>query len=234
MTRHDPRSSEQEKAHRGIRQEAQGSRADLLGVGRIHQRSHRQGRADRQQELDGYWETLVGVLPELGPAAHVIRKSTSAGLRRTDTGEEITGSGGLHAYIAIKDGTDAERLLKTLHDRCWLKGLGWMWVSQSGQLLQRSIVDRMVGGSERLVFEGPPVVEPPLAQDPEKRRPVFITGTVIDSRDACPSLSADEQKTLGKLIAEASRILEPERKRAQDAFVAAQVERRMRAGLSES
>ena len=43
-----------------------------------------------------------------------------------------------------------------------LLGLGWMVVSASGALLERSIVDRMVGGAERLVFEGGPMLVPPL------------------------------------------------------------------------
>jgi hypothetical protein len=65
--------------------------------------------------------------------------STSAGLSRTDTGEEFGGSGGLHVYITIKDGSDAVRFLKTLHARCWLAGYGWMNVGAAGQLLERSI-----------------------------------------------------------------------------------------------
>ena len=52
-------------------------------------------------------------------------------------------------------GADSERFLRALHDRCWLAGLGWMMVSASGALLERSIVDRMVGGAERLVLIGP-------------------------------------------------------------------------------
>ena len=38
-------------------------------------------------------------------------------------------------------------------------------VGAAGQLLERSIVDRMVGGPERLVFEGGPMLVPPLQQD---------------------------------------------------------------------
>ena len=49
-------------------------------------------------------------------------------------------------------------------------GFGWYMVGAGGQLLERSIVDRMVGAPERLVFEGAPVLDPPLAQDQESRR----------------------------------------------------------------
>ena len=74
-----------------------------------------------------------------------MRRSTSAGLFRTDTGEKLPGSNGLHVYVVVQDGADIERFLKTLHERCWLAGLGWLMVGAGGQLLERSIVDRMVG-----------------------------------------------------------------------------------------
>jgi hypothetical protein len=106
----------------------------------------------------GYWQALVAVLPELQTIARVTRRSTSSGLSRSDTGKQLPGSDGVHVYIAVRDGTDIERFLKTLHARCWLAGFGWMMVGASGQLLARSIVDRMVGAPERLVFEGDPIL----------------------------------------------------------------------------
>jgi hypothetical protein len=77
---------------------------------------------------------------QLANAARVIRKSTSAGLKRIDTGQEFAGSGGLHAFIIAMCGDDVERFLTTLHERCWLNGLGWMMVGAAGQYLDRSIV----------------------------------------------------------------------------------------------
>lgn len=60
----------------------------------------------------------------------------------------------MHVFILVQDGRDCERFLKTLHLRCWLAGFGWMMVGAGGQLLERSIVDRVVGSPERLGFEG--------------------------------------------------------------------------------
>jgi hypothetical protein len=148
--------------------------------------------AAKLNELGGFWQALVSVLPTLKEAAHVVRHSTSAGLRRTDTGEQFPGSGGLHVYLMARDGTDAERFLKTLHQRCWLNGLGWMMVGGGGQLLERSIIDRMVGAPERLVFEGPPIVVPPLTQDVAARRPVVTEGGMVDTVTACPPLTNAE------------------------------------------
>jgi hypothetical protein len=50
----------------------------------------------------------------------------------------------------------------------------------------------MVGAPERLVFEGPPILIKPLAQDAEARRPVATEGTVFDTVAHCPSLTSEE------------------------------------------
>jgi hypothetical protein len=181
----------------------------------------------------GFWNALVEVLPALKSVAHVMRASTSAGLTRTDTGEQLNGSNGQHGYVLIKDGRDIERFLKTLHDRCWLAGYGWMMVGSAGQLLERSIVDRSVFGAERLVFEGPPLLKPPLAQDAEQRRPIVSNGEALDSITACPPLTVVEKSALDALRAKETQRLAAESAKVRAAFVETQsnklVERR---GLS--
>jgi len=179
----------------------------------------------RLAAVGGMWNALVVVLPDLARAAYAIRRSTSAGLKRIDTGQELAGSNGLHTYIVARDGADAERFLKTLHERCWLKGYGWMMVGAAGQLLDRSIVDRMVGAGERLVFEGPPILTPPLIQDAEARRAITSAGEVIDTLAACPPLTLVERQTLRKLQAEASQRLLPERNRIREIYIAQFAER---------
>jgi hypothetical protein len=91
-----------------------------------------QSVADKIKELGGLWPALVSVIPELATVARVIRKSTSAGLFRADTGEMLPSTGGVHAFLAVQDGWDVERCLKTLHVRCWLSGLGWIMVGAGG------------------------------------------------------------------------------------------------------
>jgi hypothetical protein len=174
---------------------------------------------DRLDELGGYWAALRTVVPELERAGRVVRPSTSAGLFRTDTGEKLLGSNGLHVYVPVRDGTDIERFLKTLHDRCWLAGLGWMMVGGGGQLLERSIVDRMVGAPERLVFEGTPVLKPPLAQDAAIRRPIVTEGEILDSEIACPPLTIIEHVKLADLRAREAHRLAPQRAKARTDFI---------------
>jgi hypothetical protein len=190
--------------------------------------------AAEMQRLGGFWPSLLSVLPAVGPVAHVIRRSTSAGLFRTDTGEKLRGLGGLHAYLAVQDGGDVERFLEALHERCWLAGFGWMMIGAGGQLLERSIVDRMVGAPERLVFEGSPILEPPLRQDRESRRPAPADGEALDTVAACPPLTIVETSKLRQLKAKEAHRLGPESTKARTAFVAAQAKRLAeRTGMSE-
>jgi hypothetical protein len=175
--------------------------------------------AARIDEVGSYWQALVAIVPELGTVGRVIRASTSAGLFRTDTGERLPGSNGLHIYVPVWEGTDIERFLKTLHDRCWLAGFGWMTVGAGGQLLERSIVDRMVGAPERLVFEGPPILGAPLAQDDACRCPIVYEGNILDTSVVCPPLSVVEQAKLKELRAKEAHRLAQERAVARRVFV---------------
>ena len=173
----------------------------------------------------GFWPALVAVVPELAAVARVLRRSTSTGLYRSDTGEKLPGSSGLHVYLAVQDGADIDRFLKALHARCWLAGLGWLMVGAGGQLLERSIVDRMVGAPERLVFEGAPVLDPPLAQDMESRPPISKNGGALDTITACPPLSIVEQAKLRELRAKEADRLAPGSAKARTAFIKQQAER---------
>ena len=189
--------------------------------------------ADRIKAAGGFWSALVSVLPELETAGRVVRRSTSAGICRSDTGQTLPGSNGFHAFVLVQDGYDIERFLRTLHARCWLHGLGWMMVGAGGQLLDRSIVDRMVAGPERLVFEGAPVLEAPLMQDTASRRPSVTEGAALDTITACPPLTIVEQAKLRELRAKEAHRLASGAAKERAAFISKQ-SRRMaeRTGMS--
>lgn len=166
-----------------------------------------------QAHLDmagGYWEALLQIAPGLANAARVSRASTSAGLFNRNTGERYQGSGGQHDYVLVKDGADIPRALRVLHDRCWLHGCGWYLISGAGQLLERSIVDASVYGSERLVFEGPPDIVPPLMQDRAARACRPVDGSAIDTRVVIPDLTAEEKHAVATLRAAQRQALEPQ------------------------
>jgi len=149
--------------------------------------------SDRIDAAGGMWNALLTVAPELANAARVSRASTSAGLYRSDTREPIPGSNGVHHFVLVRDGRDIERFLKDLHERCWLHGFGWHLIGGAGQLLDRSIVDRMVGFGERLCFEGPALISSPLDQDQTKRAPEAVEGEAIRSDRAVRRLTEHER-----------------------------------------
>ena len=72
-------------------------------------------------------------------------------------------------------------------------GLGWHVIGRSGKLLERSLVDCTVGHGERLCFEGPPVIDPPLKQDTSKREPVVADGQAIETALTLGKLSEYQQ-----------------------------------------
>jgi len=164
--------------------------------------------SDRIDAAGGIWNALLTVAPELARAARVSRASTSAGLYRTDADEPIPGSNGMHHYVLVRDGGDVERFLGDLHDRCWLHGFGWHLIDRAGQLLDRSIVDRMVGFGERLCFEGPPVLVLPLAQDPAKRAPQAVEGEAIRSDRAVRRLTEYERHRVNEAKAASAKALD--------------------------
>jgi hypothetical protein len=180
---------------------------------------------NRVEAAGGFWPALVSVVPELATAGRVVRRSTSAGISRSDTGEALPGSNGLHVFPLVQDGADIERFLHTLHDRCWLAGFGWSMVGAGGQLLERSSVDRMVYAAERLVFEGDPVLVPPLTQDSGSRQATAYEGVALDTVTACPPLTIVEKARLTDLRAKEACRLAPDRAKARDQFVAEQAER---------
>lgn len=179
----------------------------------------------RIDDCGGFWAALVGVIPELASTARVARASTSSGLSRRDTGAPVPGSDGQHIYVLVQDGADIERFLRTLHDRCWLAGLGWLMVGAGGQLLDRSLVDRMVYAPERLVFEGAPILSRQLTQDQVLRRAMMHDGDLLDTITACPPLRIVERSALADLRAKEAHRLAPERGVVRARFIADQATR---------
>ena len=173
----------------------------------------------------GLWDVLVEVAPGLAQAARVERASTSAGLTNTTTGEPFPDSGGRHLFVHVADVSDIPRATDVLHDRCTLAGYGWAMVSKSGAILQRSIADRAVGAPEHLAFEGPPVVEPPLAQDAGARKPKAFDGGIIDTAAAIPDLTAAERAVLKALRGAMAADLAAEASRVKDKHVDGLVKR---------
>ena len=143
---------------------------------------------------------LNKLFPGIAAASVVIRRSTSAGIIDTETGTPCPGNHGCHIYLQVADGTDVRRALRSMHDRLFLCGLSWIALDVAGRHIERSIVDRSVGGPEHLAFEGAPIVVPPLRQDPQQRVPLYRPGLAFDTRAVIsPFIKDAELAELGQI-----------------------------------
>ncbi|WP_270934310.1 DUF927 domain-containing protein [Falsiroseomonas oryzae] len=149
------------------------------------------GMQARIQAAGGLLEALFGAMPELGLCAHLVRRSTSAGILNAE-GRLVGDSRNLHVYFVVTDGADIPRALKALHQRLCLAGLGAVVCSEAGKILTRSLIDVSVGDGSRLVFEAEPLVVAPLRRDRDAGRCTVIDGEILDTRAVLPDLTPDE------------------------------------------
>lgn len=173
---------------------------------------------------------LADLCPELAGCGRVYRESTSSNL--SHNGHVWSGSGGAHGYIGVEDATDIPRATEVLMQRAWLRGYGWIWISESGSLLVRSPIDKAVASPERLVFEGAPIIVPPLVQGARKAR--AVVGGLLDTRQALPDLTLEEQHRFKALVEAAKREAEPEAARVRALWMEARVGELVRKGVPEA
>ena len=166
---------------------------------------------DRLDALGGFESAIMSVVPELAQTARLLRPSTSAGIRNIKTGE-VYGAGGYHLYVLLADATDSEYFLKLVQQHCWLHGLGWMTLSKVGSISIKSIVDVATWGSERLCYEGPPMLGKGLAKEP--RACQVHEGSAFDTR-LIPDLDKDELAQVYALCQAERERLKPETVRLQ-------------------
>ncbi len=75
---------------------------------------------------------------------------------------EVHGLRGQRVYIPVARASDIPAFGQLLYERLWLLGYGYFVLSASGQLLDRTPLDRSVWQPERLDFAAGPLCEPPL------------------------------------------------------------------------
>ncbi len=140
------------------------------------------------EELDA---RLQAICPEIGAATRVVRDSTSSHILDMETGEVLVGRRGIHEYVVVKDGSDIARAGRVLFCRAVLAGHGAPFITKSGIVFLRTLVDLAVFQPERLIFVGGADTEWPL----EQRRPpaLVFEGNHLDTRVALPDLTSAEE-----------------------------------------
>lgn len=119
--------------------------------------------AARVAEYGGGLAAIEHIWPELKSAARVVKPSSSGGVYIE--GEDPAAATGFHLFTLVSDVVKSREYLDILMARAWEAGLAWFFVGKSGALLERSIIDALVGGPERLVFTAPPELGPGIYRD---------------------------------------------------------------------
>jgi len=169
-------------------------------------------------------DALAHIASALGEAPMLWRASSGAYIVNADTAEELTGLSGQHVYVPVTDGSDIARAGKALIDRAWLAGYGRYEVSESGQLLQRAVVDGSVWQPERLVFVAEPDFQPPLKRAAPDMQLSGDSSALFNTR-LVKDLDERERRQLARIKATERARVEPEAKIKRDAFIIAAGER---------
>lgn len=107
-----------------------------------------------QQALtpDEFTEIICGAMPDFRDCPSWSTPSTSSCIYDME-GNELSGEGaGFHLYFPFNDASRLPHFVDTLFKRLWLAGHGYIYVSKSGAMLERTIFDAAVFSPERLDF----------------------------------------------------------------------------------
>lgn len=160
-------------------------------------------------------EQLTNIVPELANAGCVQWLSSSSLIFNGKT--ELQGVRGQRLYISVQDASDIPRAGQALVDRLWLAGHGYYAVSRSGQMLERCTVDSSVWQTNHLDFAAGACTTPPIEQ--RRGAPIVYEGDALNTHEAIPDLSEDEQAKLAKIKIDAKALVADESAAARCQFI---------------
>lgn len=97
-------------------------------------------------------EAVCRIVPDFADCPTWSTPSTSSCIYDL-AGNELSGEGaGFHLYFPFADADRLPAFVETLFKRLWLLGLGNIYVTQAGTMLERTIFDKAVFSPERLDF----------------------------------------------------------------------------------
>jgi hypothetical protein len=174
------------------------------------------------------WSLLVQCFPKVfSQAAHVGYYSSSSFIHYPDL-SLYRGASGHHSAFAIADAGDIARFGEALFQRLWLRGLGYMHITQAGTLLARTLFDKKVLQPQQPLFIGGAHCEDGLTQ--RRPPPIIQAGTYIDSLQL-PSLFPQELARYHKLIDDAKVKAEPLARCLREAYQQKEFRRLTESGI---
>jgi hypothetical protein len=172
------------------------------------------------------WQEIDEIIAEIIPAWHqtqrLWRASSSAYLYRRDE-TQLIGMGGWRCYVVVDDASAIPSLGAFIYQRLWEGGHGYIVVSESGQALDRSLIDASVWQPERVDFAAEPVVEGDvIRRAPE---PVLLEGApFLATAGLTAALTLAEWRASSVTLHKAKDNAKPECLKVRKAFVAKRFE----------
>jgi hypothetical protein len=163
-------------------------------------------------------EKTYEAVPALADAPHVCRPSASSCIVTTD-GRKLRGERGRRIYIFVQDARDIERAAAVLQDRLWLAGEGYIVVSKSGALLERTLADAAMFQPSRLDFAGGAECGEGLVQSLPAPAVINPDAQYLDTRTALPDLTPSERKRLDEIKKAARAEKADEAKAARESWI---------------
>lgn len=170
-----------------------------------------------QQALsrDELLNQLEQAAPDIATAGKVCWNSSSSHIFNGEV--DLTGLRGQRVYQLVKDARDIPRAGDVLVKRLWLAGFGFYEVGAAGQKLERCTVDAQVWQTNRLDFAAGAKCQPPLQQ--KRGAPLVLDGEPLDTKQALPDLTQEEEAELATLKAQARAEVEPEAQAVQQLYI---------------
>ena len=172
-----------------------------------------------------YLETLYSQCSEMRDCQHLLAHSASSHIYNGD--DCLKDASGLRVLIPVKNAADIPRAGKVLFKRLFIAGHGYIFISKSGAMLERTPVDSAVWQAERFDFCAGAHCHDPL----EQRRPDPLVcnpdGPYFDTEKALPDLTSGQEKVYQDAVIKAKREAWPEAKETQERWVDERVEQKM-------
>ena len=146
------------------------------------------------------------IIPEIKNAAWVSKPSASAGIVDSD-GNELTKDSGVHIYIVAKDGSDIPRFLSVLFQRLIVDVHGYPYITTTGTILVRTVIDKAVASPERIDYVAPAILEDGLFRNEIETH--HSPGTMLDTT-LLKSLSLEEETRFNAKCEEIKRSVQRE------------------------
>lgn len=168
---------------------------------------------------DDLIDKISSVIPSISELNYVYSESSSSHIYHGD--RDLTGLRGQRLYIFIKDATDIERAGKVIFDRLWLLGTGYYFISRSGSLLERSIIDQSVWQPSRIDFAGGVECIEPLRQ--LRNSPIVNCGDNLDTKTVLVDLTPHELVRLSERKKDAASVVAIEQEHMRKKYIDARV-----------